>query len=121
MKERIRNLRESKGLSQKNFSEILGITARSLQNYEQGEREMPSSVIKTLYEKFRVNPVWLLTGQGTMYYPVEQSPMTDEERELLDLARQAPETIPLLKKALVGRRQMAEAVESLKGEALKDC
>ena len=120
MNERLRDLRKNKGLSQEQLSKILGISLTSMQNYESGRRELPLGLAKILYEEFRVNPVWLMTGEGGMYHPVEQSRLTDDERELLDLARQSPETMPFLKKALASSRAMAEAVESLKGQVLKE-
>ena len=62
--ERLASLRDRLRLSQTDFAERLGISARAYQNYERGEREVPAAVITLLYEVFRVDPLWLLIGPG---------------------------------------------------------
>ena len=37
---------------------------RHLTQTERGEREIPAAVLKTLYEIFGVDPLWVLTGPG---------------------------------------------------------
>lgn len=51
--------------SQFEFADTLGLAPRAYANYERGEREMPAAVFLRLYELFRVDPVWLLTGEAT--------------------------------------------------------
>jgi len=53
-------------LSQTAIAEQLGMSLRAYQNYERGEREVPVALVHALYEQFRVDPVWLLTGEGSM-------------------------------------------------------
>jgi hypothetical protein len=35
-------------------------------NWERGEREMPSSLLRILYETYHVDPVWILVGPGCL-------------------------------------------------------
>lgn len=44
----LKELRESVGLSQKNFAEKAGIPVRTYQNYEQGHRDVYKADINTL-------------------------------------------------------------------------
>jgi len=46
----IKNIRESKGLSRKEVSELSGINFRSLQDYEQGHKNIASAKGETLYK-----------------------------------------------------------------------
>ncbi len=66
-------LRSSAGLSQKMFAERLGVSARAYQNWERGEREIPAVMLSVLYEKFRVDPMWILSGPG-------ESPLSADAR-----------------------------------------
>lgn len=52
-------------MSQGDFAKSLNTSLRAYQNYERGEREAPASLLLHLYEKHRVDPVWLLTGSPT--------------------------------------------------------
>lgn len=47
------------------FAETLGLSSRAYANYERGEPEMPTAVLLQLYERFKVDPVWVLTGKAT--------------------------------------------------------
>lgn len=51
-------------LSQNEFAERLGISPRAYQNYERGEREVPATVLRLLYEAFGIDPLWVLIGPG---------------------------------------------------------
>ncbi len=42
------------------------MSLRGYQNYERGERAIPVALVRALYEEFRVDLVWLLTGEGSM-------------------------------------------------------
>ncbi len=64
--ERVGRVRAHFALSQTAIAERLGISLRAYQNYERGEREITVVLVHALYEQFRVDPVWLLTGEGSM-------------------------------------------------------
>ncbi|MFT4066752.1 helix-turn-helix domain-containing protein [Paraburkholderia sp.] len=64
--QRLAHVREYLELSQEKMAGRLGISLRAYANYERGERAIPIDVVRTLYEKCAVDPVWLLTGEGNM-------------------------------------------------------
>lgn len=61
---RLAGARERLRLTQNEFAERIGLSPRAYQNYERGEREIPALALKTLYEVFGVDPLWVLTGPG---------------------------------------------------------
>lgn len=62
---RLLELRRHLRLTQNAMADALGITARTFQNYERGEREISATVVKRLYQQFGIDPVWLLMdGDG---------------------------------------------------------
>ncbi|MHB8453700.1 MAG: helix-turn-helix domain-containing protein [Acidiferrobacterales bacterium] len=79
---RVGKVRAHFALSQTVMAERLGISLRAYQNYERGEREVPVVLVHALYETFRVDPVWLLTGEGSMMLAEDQRKRLDQE--LLD-------------------------------------
>lgn len=61
--DRLKALRESRGLSQKDVSEEFVITGRStLSNYELGLRDVPVSILLLYSKKFNVSTDWILKG-----------------------------------------------------------
>jgi transcriptional regulator with XRE-family HTH domain len=62
---RLFQFRQSVGLTQTAMAEAIGVSARTYQNYERGEREISAIVIRALYRKFGVDPVWVLDGDDT--------------------------------------------------------
>lgn len=62
---RFLSVRKAQNFSQQQFADELGISLRSEQNYERGERKIPSDVITTVAKKFGVDPLWLLDGSKT--------------------------------------------------------
>lgn len=62
--DRLRALRERRGLSQKDVSEEFVITGRStLANYELGLRDVPIKVLLLYSKKFNVTTDWILKGE----------------------------------------------------------
>lgn len=64
MKDRIKAIRELHAMSQKLFSEKIGITRQYLSLLETGEREPSDLVINAICREFAVNRQWLETGEG---------------------------------------------------------
>lgn len=64
--QRLAHVREYLELSQEKMAGRLGTSLRAYANYERGERAIPIDVVRVLYEKCAVDPVWLLTGEGNM-------------------------------------------------------
>lgn len=59
---RLAAVRSQEGIGQNEFAMRLGISPRAYQNYERGEREIPSSFLTALHETFGIDPLWVLTG-----------------------------------------------------------
>ncbi len=87
--ERVGLVRAHFSLSQTVMAQRVGISLRAYQNYERGEREIPVALVHALYEQFRVDPVWLLTGAGTMMLAEDQRKRLDQT--LLDRVVEAVE------------------------------
>lgn len=64
--QRLAHVREYLELSQEKMAGRLGTSLRAYANYERGERTIPIDVVRALYEKCTVDPVWLLSGEGAM-------------------------------------------------------
>ena len=62
--ERLVAAREAQRLTQVDFAELLGLSPRAYQNYERGEREMPTTVLTALHAVFGIDPLWVLVGPG---------------------------------------------------------
>lgn len=67
MKERLKFLRKSLGLTQTEFGEKIGLSLRGIVKWEKGESKPQQSTIKALVSTFNVNPDWLLNGTGEMF------------------------------------------------------
>jgi transcriptional regulator with XRE-family HTH domain len=80
MNERMKDVRISKGLSQKEMAQTLGIGLKSWQQYENGSNIPGGKVLEALLLKLRVNINWLLSGTGTMYFKEGD---VDYDRELM--------------------------------------
>ena len=70
--ERIRGLRKSLGLTQQEFSSRLGISRNTVATYEVGPSSPSESALTLICKTWNVNPEWLRTGEGEMYF---SSPM----------------------------------------------
>lgn len=75
MGERIRYLRESKGMTQEELGEKIGVQKSAIRKYEKGEvQNIKRSNIKKLADIFGVNPTYLMC--------LEDEPQTAEEQNL---------------------------------------
>lgn len=73
---RLAAIRSANQMTQHEFAESLGLSARAYANYERGEREMPTSLFKSLVEVFGIDPLWLLTGSDTdLMYIAKSHPL----------------------------------------------
>lgn len=73
--------------SQVEFAETLGLSPRAYANYERGEREMPTALLLQLYERFKIDPVRLLTGEATAQDAVVPKLRHNRQRALAAPAR----------------------------------
>lgn len=70
--DRFKMIRNTLGLTQKEFGKALNKTYIMIQNYEKGRRNISDGVLLNLQEKFNVNIDWLRTGQGSMFLENKQ-------------------------------------------------
>ncbi len=68
MKERLKELRERLKLSQTSIAKELGIPQSSYATYENKGSRFPADLLTVLMKKYKVNPDWLLFGNGDMFY-----------------------------------------------------
>ena len=66
---RIKEVRQSKGLTQSQFSEVIGLSRNYIALIEIGERVPSDRTISDICREFNVNEEWLRTGEGEMFKP----------------------------------------------------
>ena len=64
MKDRIKQIRKEKGLTQAEFGEMIGVKGNTVTMYEAGTRIPSDAVIISICREFNVSEVWLRTGEG---------------------------------------------------------
>jgi len=69
MKDRIKLVRESKGLSLTKFADSLKTSVAAVSRYESGDRIPSDAVLNLICQKYHVSYVWLKTGEGPMEDP----------------------------------------------------
>ena len=60
--DRLKILRNQRGINQKEVAKILGITTSAYGFYEQGKRKPPIDVILSLSKYYKVSLNWLISG-----------------------------------------------------------
>lgn len=87
MNDRIKLLRKTLGLSQRDFGIKLGITDASVSRLEKGDRNPSEQTIKSICREFSVNYAWLMEGLGDMFSALPETLLDEvaEEYELDDL------------------------------------
>jgi len=81
--QRIKQIRNTKGLSQSKMAEMLGVSLKTYQRYEQDGYKIPERVLRQIEVTFSVNPSWLREGKGEMF--VEKRKETEEFDALTEL------------------------------------
>ena len=67
IKDRIKELRKAKGLTQLEFADKLKVSRSNIASYETGKNELSSAVISLICKTFSVSETWLRTGEGEMF------------------------------------------------------
>lgn len=73
MGERLYELREELGLSQRAFAGKIGISPATVSAVELGKRELSTGQVKMVCGAFMVNEAWLLHGEGEMFQPAKDA------------------------------------------------
>ena len=75
LKDRLRELRKTTGLSQTDFAEKLGCGRGAIKNLEEGKTGISSTFADLICRIYGCNIVWLETGDGEMF----REPTIDEQ------------------------------------------
>ena len=67
--DRLKELRKSKGLTQKSLGEIIGLSERGIQNYELGNNKPTSDVLSNLADYFGITVDYLLGRTNYWFDP----------------------------------------------------
>lgn len=67
LKDRLRELRKTTGLSQTDFAEKLGCGRGAIKNLEEGKTGISSTFADLICRIYGCNVVWLETGDGEMF------------------------------------------------------
>ena len=65
--ERIKDVRNSLGLTLEKFGEKLGVTKTAISRIEKGDRSLTEQMTKSICREFSVDYMWLTTGEGEMF------------------------------------------------------
>lgn len=95
--ERLKSERENLGFSQQALADLLGISLRSQQNYEKGDRN-PDSAYLAAIAAVGADVLYILTGQRSQPVPPAQE-LPRQEQEWLALYRNSSEEVRAALKA----------------------
>lgn len=84
MKNRVKELRKTIGLSQKDFGKKIGVGDTAISKIEKGENTPSEQTIKSICREFNVNYAWLMEGVGEMFSDLPET-LLDEVAEEYDL------------------------------------
>jgi len=65
--DRLKEIRKSLDLTQREFSDTLDIKQGSYSDVERGKAGISAVLLKNLIRRFRINPLWLCEGEGDMF------------------------------------------------------
>ena len=65
--ERIKEVRNSLGLTLEKFGDRLGVTKVAISNIEKGNRNLTEQMTKSICREFGVDYMWLTTGEREMF------------------------------------------------------
>ena len=101
--ERLKSERENLGFSQQALADLLGISLRSQQNYEKGERH-PDSAYLAAIAAAGADVLYILTGQraGGASAPPPPRAVSEGDRILLDNFHAAPAQVQAGVKTTLG-------------------
>lgn len=91
MKERIKKLRKTLGLTQQQFADRLGIGRGNIATYESRDSNLSDAVIMLICRTFNVSETWLRTGAGEMFEQVDA--MADMEKKLREVLKDRPDSL----------------------------
>lgn len=78
MKDRIRQVREELGASQKEFADKLNVSREAVAQWERGVKNPSATVLRLIEKEYGVSADWILTGDGE-----KKRDYRDVQREIL--------------------------------------
>ncbi|BAP56339.1 bacteriophage CI repressor [Thioploca ingrica] len=79
--QRITRVRKHKGMSQKEFSAMIGVSQSYLSEVENGKSKPSLELLSGIVNRFSdINADWLLTGRGAMQNPPPEGEPSDDAR-----------------------------------------
>ena len=83
--ERLKTLRESYKMTQKQFGERLKLSQKAISQYENGTRKMNNAIKLLICKECSVNLEWLEHGIGEMHdYQAMETKLGERERNILE-------------------------------------
>lgn len=82
--ERIKEVRNSLGLTLEKFGEKLGVTKTAISRLEKGGRSLTEQMTKSICREFGVDYIWLTTGDGEMFVDNDDELFEKIDRILAD-------------------------------------
>lgn len=73
MQDRIKQVRQSEGLTQAEFAEKIGLSRNFVAMIEIGQRDPSDRTVRDICRVFGVNEIWLRTGVGEPFTPLSRS------------------------------------------------
>lgn len=89
MKERLKEIRKSKKLSQAEFAEMLNISRGHLAGLESGAKNITDRLVNDICRVFNVNTSWFIDGEGEMFNdPLDGLGIDDELKDMINMYKQ---------------------------------
>ena len=73
IKDRIKQIRKEKGLTQAEFANALGVKQNTIATYEIGRIAPSDAIILSICREFSVNELWLRSGEGEPFRAVQKN------------------------------------------------
>lgn len=73
LKERIKEVRKTLGLTLEEFGNKIGVTKTTISRIENGVNSVTNQMLISICREFGVNEEWLRTGEGEMFVPLTRS------------------------------------------------
>lgn len=111
---RLKTFRKKIGLTQTELGKNLGVSMRTVQNWEGEETELQDSTIKHMAIKYNLNETWLKTGEGEMFVERgEQEETSEELKELFQLIKDyaSPKIVAEFKEKLLKIKKITDEMD----------
>lgn len=83
IKEMLKELRNNKGISQREFAQMLGVSQQTVGSWEVGRTEPDNRMLKQIAKYFNVSIDYLLDNDGAGANANTQPPLNAEQAELI--------------------------------------